>query len=132
MADFSDMTGLTLKEIKTIEDCGDILEIHFFTECGRTFKQLHIDNCCEWVSVEDICGDLDDLIGLPLLLCEEVQFDNMQTPEGVEPTNDESFTWTFYKLATNKGAVTIRWYGSSNGYYSESVSFMETTTETRH
>lgn len=71
----------------------------------------------------DIVGDLSDLIGQPLLMAEEVCESDIN-PEGVKiPDFQDSFTWTFYKLATVKGYVTISWYGESNGYYNESVSF---------
>jgi hypothetical protein len=87
---------------------------------GRVFEFYHEQDCCEFVSIYDICGDLSDLIGLPLLVAEEVTCDE---PSGVN-CND-SYTWTFYKFATVKGSVTIRWLGESNGYYSESVDFRE-------
>jgi hypothetical protein len=47
-----------------------------------------------------------------------------ENPPGVKVEYQNSFTWTFYRFGTVKGYVTVRWYGESNGYYSESVDFM--------
>ena len=82
--------------------------LYFEQEDGVHFVLTHIQDCCEDVEIESIDGDLDDLIGEPLLMAEEI----------IKVDGD---TWTFYKFATVKGYVTIRFYGSSNGYYSERV-----------
>jgi hypothetical protein len=81
-----------------------------------TFVFYHEQDCCESVDIYDIVGDLQDLVNTPMLMAEEVQ--------GKSPVDyecSESCTWTFYKFATIKGYVDIRWLGESNGYYSESV-----------
>lgn len=118
---FSDLQGKTLKSIKVSDD-KERVEI----ECddGKKFVMLHHQECCESVAVEDVIGDLADLIGTPILLAEEAVSD--KEPEGFKyEYQPESQTWTFYKLRTIKGSVDIRWFGSSNGYYSESVYFGE-------
>jgi len=59
-------------------------------------------------------------------MAEEVTNAQDVNPDGVKIpwySKENSFTWTFYKFATIKGYVTISWYGESNGYYNESVSF---------
>ena len=89
------------------------------------FTFYHDQDCCECVRIYDIVGDIDDLIGSPMLVAEEV---SGESPSGWEGS-DESYTWTFYKFATIKGYVDIRWLGESNGYYSESVNLKFTPVE---
>ena len=78
-----------------------------------TYKMYHDQDCCETVSVDDVVGELK--LGSKIL-------------DFIEKTNDGendygTFTWTFYTIVTDKGYCDIKWYGESNGYYSESVYF---------
>jgi len=118
--DFSYLKGKTLTEIEGAKEGSD--NIRFYTK-DQVFVMYHSQDCCENVSVEDIIGDIDDLLNTPILLAEEVTSD--KNPDDIKKDCQSSFTWTFYKLSTIKGSVTIRWYGESNGYYSESVTFEE-------
>jgi len=113
----SDLKGKTLASVRG--GVGDD-SIEFKTTNGETYLMYHEQDCCESVSVQDIVGDLQDLVGSEILLAEEV---SGETPADFNYMDHESVTWTFYKLATRKGYVDIRWLGESNGYYSESVSF---------
>jgi hypothetical protein len=111
------LKGKTLSKVSGTVGDG---EITFVTTDGDRYRMYHEQDCCESVSVEDIVGDLQDLVGSEILVAEEV--------DGESPVDFEAYeshTWTFYKFATHKGYVDIRWLGSSNGYYSESVSFVK-------
>ena len=90
-----------------------------FENATERFVFFHAQDCCEHVDINDIVGDLEDLVGEPLLIAEEV---SGETPVDFNEMDHESVTWTFYKFATRKGYVDVRWLGESNGYYSESVS----------
>ena len=126
---FSDLVGITLSKIIFNKNPGTDRyssdTLLFYSVDGRTFRMAHYQDCCEDVHVEDITGDLDDLLNSPIVLAEEVS--NI-TDKPEDASYDDSFTWTFYKLATTKGYVTIRWLGTSNGYYSERVDFTELRT----
>lgn len=95
--------------------------IDFEAATGERWRMHHVQDCCEGVSIEDVVGDLDDLVGAPIAQAEVAT--NSDSPKSEGGYTDESHTWTFYKPATAKGYVTIRWYGSSNGYYSEVAEF---------
>ena len=109
---FDELVGRTLYKATA-----DGEELTLYLSDTNYVRFYHRQDCCESVYIEDICGDLEDLVGSELVEAEEVSgYDADPLYKG-----EESYTWTFYKFRTRKGSVTVRWYGSSNGYYSESV-----------
>jgi hypothetical protein len=123
MNQFSDLKGKTIVSIKN----DDGYQLIFLCLDGSKYRMWHQQDCCENVRIEDINGDLNDLINSPILVAEENISRDKQSWQ--EDEYSDSYTWTFYKLATTKGYVDIRWFGSSNGYYSEGVDFEEMVPE---
>lgn len=125
-AEISDLIGKTLIAIEYLKEYDQLI---FHCDNGEQYKMYHYPDCCESVTIDDVNGDLDNLIGTPILVAEEVsnyepvsEEDKQRT---IESNEDGSCTWTFYKFRTIKGSVDIRWFGESNGYYSESVDFIK-------
>jgi hypothetical protein len=135
----NDLEGLVFRTVEQV-DCGNGDELHFTTLDGQLYSMFHDQDCCEDVHLDDIVGDLQDLINTPILSARESADSDMVDAqrsimdgedfvmhklstfdEQVTPQSNDSETWTFYLFRTIKGSVTLRWHGSSNGYYSESV-----------
>ena len=110
-----ELIGKTFTSVTQIED----EEIHFNSD-EKSYKLYHDQDCCEHVVIKDLCGDLSDLENTPILSAIESSNDD-ESGSNFKPSQ----TWTFYRIQTAKGLVVLCWDGSSNGYYSESVSFDE-------
>lgn len=119
--EFSDLVGKVVVALAGLEPGSESVDL--FTSDGEQFRMYHTQDCCETVQVEDVCGDVSDLIGRAITLAEESTSNDRPSDLPAPDYEDESQTWTFYRLGTDRGMVTIRWYGCSNGYYSESVYF---------
>jgi hypothetical protein len=107
------LLGKTITKIEPDSDYDRSPAVRFWTSDGAEYALGHTQDCCESFYLSEIHGDVEDLVGTPLLLVEESQ-SSMESAS-------ESGTWTFYKFATVKGHVTLRFGGESNGYYSESA-----------
>lgn len=110
------MKQLQGKTLCKVEQIGNE-ELRFYVSDKEYVRMHHEQDCCESVYIEDVVGDLQDLVGSELLVAEE----RVEEHEAPEDSWDDSYTWTFYTFRTIKGSVDIRWCGSSNGYYSERV-----------
>lgn len=116
------MDELLHKTIIKTEQIGDDI-IKFYLSDGAVVTLQHDQDCCEWVGIVDIDGDINNLIGY-VHEAEVITNDNYQPKlsEGDDDLHyDSDVLWTFYKIGTDKEFVNIRWMGTSNGYYSIEV-----------
>jgi len=125
--EFKDLEGMIFKEVKK-DECS----VDFVTEDGTTYSMFHDQDCCEHVELKDICGDLNDLVGTPIISFEERTNKEEPIPDNYEEMSELdriSFTWTFYTIRTAKGTVDITFLGQSNGCYSEDASLFRLTDD---
>ncbi len=64
---------------------------------------------------------LSELVGSPILMADESRGDTGYDEEREENSH---YLWTFYRFATKKGYVDLRFLGTSNGFYSEEMTFV--------
>lgn len=117
---FEEMIGRTFTTVTGAKG-GEAMQL--LDDAGKGFRFYHSQDCCESVTIDDIVGDLTDLVGSPIVEAVEVSTEGEPKPEYADDSHDshDSHTWTFYRFATVRGTVTVKWLGTSNGYYSESV-----------
>ncbi len=92
-ARFNDLEGKTLKHIQWSTSEGNSDHIIFYVDdrVGTEYELYHMQECCEQVYVEDICGDLEDLFGVPILKAEQSSNNDLDQ-NSIDPKIDDSYT----------------------------------------
>jgi hypothetical protein len=111
------LEGNKIKDVIVSEDKTEVL---FIMYNAGIVKMYHDQDCCESVWLEDVSGDWDDIKNTEIIEFRKTKSTDKQFYK-TDEILDDSVTWTFYTFRTIKGDVTLRWCGTSNGYYSEEV-----------
>lgn len=123
MNNIKELIGKTIKDINV---SSDNREVTFYCTDGSAYQMYHSQYCCEDVWLDDVIGD-----NLQSLLGSEIQIAEVRTNNdpGIKPKKEDAYIdsviWTFYELGSHSGRVTLRWCGTSNGYYSVDVDFVK-------
>jgi len=114
--DFFTLKGQIVRKIQALN--GDSLSI--LTD-KYEYNLYHAQDCCEFVRLAKIIGDIDNILNEEIIFAEEDGGAN--DPDWATDYNyDDSHTWTKFVLATKNANVEFWFLGESNGYYSESIS----------
>jgi hypothetical protein len=91
--------GRTLTSI-TCEPGGK--EMFFKFDDGHDYKMYHPQFLCETVFLHGFVGDLNNLIGTPIISAEKMDTDDIHREDSVHPVFS-------YRLRTAMGAVDFNW-----------------------
>ena len=104
--------------IKSVEVGKSEGRVKFYLKDGTALAIWHEHDCSDCVYLEDIIG-----IDTVTQLTGETVLDAYVSYRVGEHDKDSTWgrfsVWVFLMLRTNNYSVVFRWYGTSNGYYSE-------------
>src|SRR5690606_1558502 len=115
--DFNELEGEIIVSIDGIRND----DVTIKTASGRTFRMYHSQDCCESVYVSREYGSVDGILNKTV---ERAVYNTEYYAEA-----SESGTITTFRIYCGDAYLELEWLGTSNGYYSEGVSFCETTNE---
>lgn len=113
--DFFTLKGQIVRKIIALN--GDSLKI--VTDKYKYYL-YHQQDCCEYVRLVDVIGDVDNILNEEIIFAEEDGGAN--DPDWYSDNYNDSHTWTKFVLATKNANVEFWFLGESNGYYGESIS----------
>jgi hypothetical protein len=113
--DFFTLKGQIVRKIQALN--GDSLSI--LTD-KYEYNLYHAQDCCEYVRIVKIIGDIDNILNEEIIFAEEDGGAN--DPDWYGDNYNDSHTWTKFVLGTKNANVEFWFLGESNGYYSESIS----------
>lgn len=76
--------------ISVIKECGDSDQLIFTVSENESYMMEHHQDCCEHVYIEDINGDLNDLVGAPILQAEESSWNDASPNSFISDEDDHN------------------------------------------
>lgn len=125
MCDLSELIGKVFDLVKLNGGA-----VEFFNDNKLMFCLHHEQSCCEWVELIDGFDELHLLQNDPIMQSYATySHDGELKYESSHGSDYDSLTWSFYTISTFYHSVTLRFYGQSNGCYSETADLYRCLTD---